>query len=132
MSPEGHPHYNMPVSSDGRKCNNPFPLSSPHRTMNQSSGNSSAIAAGEAARVAGNEHFAAQRYSEAVQKYTEAQIKNPWDAAAVCNRATAYSKLKQWAHAYADAERAVDIAEGTEILNSQSPKNAPKLVQDVS
>lgn len=61
------------------------------------------------AKDEGNEHFKAQRYPAAIERYSEAIKRDPSNAAYLTNRATAYSKLGEMPSVIKDCDAALAI-----------------------
>ncbi|CAB4381167.1 unnamed protein product [Rhizophagus irregularis] len=61
------------------------------------------------ARQAGNDYFKEGRWKEAIDKYTEAINLDPNDHLAYTNRATTYSKMKNYTAAIRDCKKSIEI-----------------------
>lgn len=64
-------------------------------------------AAGQAKKNEGNNFFKAKKYSEAIEKYTEAISLDPSDVTFYSNRSACYAALNQWQEAYDDGRQCV-------------------------
>ena len=65
------------------------------------------MASAEELRLKGNEYYRAQKYTEAVQCYTDALKLSPQDPVILSNRSSAYWKLKEYVKALKDAEECI-------------------------
>lgn len=95
----------------------------------------------EQAREAGNVHFKAGQFADAVKSYTEAIKRLPSDPRGYNNRAAAYNKLAALPEALKDAEEAVKIdpsfvkaylRQSTVLLGMKEPTKAMEACQAVS
>ncbi len=59
----------------------------------------------------GNLHFSNQRFEDAIDSYTTAIIKNPYNAVFYTNRAVCYLKLKSYDRMVMDCEKVVPYSQ---------------------
>lgn len=57
----------------------------------------------------GNRYFLAKNFTEAIESYTKAIVRNPDIATYYTNRALCYLRLKQWEQAHDDCNRSLEI-----------------------